>query len=437
MFKTHEACIAHEWHGQHNRLNACEQHLHDRTYPSSYDDDSSHVRIVAVGDLHGDWMCLLRVLELSEMFTITRDGKDVTECHWDGGLHDYFVVCGDCVDMKRGNDPAAEVAHAEWRILLLLSQLCDESDGHVMRLVGNHEIMLLEGVDTFRTTQSIHNDNLRGKGDWRRLWSQTDGIYRRLVASHGGYRAVVRINGWIFCHGGIPYQLVKQLHDEHKLDGDYTLEYINRFYYRMVIENLSKSYMQTKYSISDELYHNLLQVLWTRIYASQSVDMLSPCEEYTRMIDRLYPETESKCRLVVAHCIQPMNGLLRRTEPANFSIRTMIPRYAPTVANWNASDRAVENRVFSSTYDAKTLTCIYPPPQTADSKCPRFVGINGDCAGADGDNIPRVFRIDCAMSHAFDAVLEDTPEMRYAREPQILVVTLKDGTERVSIHRFE
>ena len=427
MFKRHEECIAHEWIGQKNRLNSCERHLiGDKTFPSSYEDDSPDVRIVAVGDLHGDWLCLLRILELSRMFTMIKDGDNVVECHWNGGLHDYLVVCGDCVDMKRGDDPVAEVAHAEWRMLILLSQLCDESDGHVIRLVGNHEIMLLEGVETFRTANSIHNDQLRGDGDWRRLWLQTDGMYRKLVGSCGGYRAVVRINRWIFCHGGVPYQLVRQLKDELNLEGDRTLEYINQFYHRMVSENLSSDNMRARHGISDTLYQSLLQILWTRVYASPSIDMRSPCEEYTQMIDRLYPGNSAHYRLVVAHCIQPSNGLLRNSQVPTVSIRTMIPRRIEHVSM----------RVTSSIYDTQTQTCIYPLSLNVEPECPLYVGINGDCASADSAHVPRVYRIDCAMSHAFDALFDETREMRYAREPQILVVQIENGAEQVSVHRF-
>ncbi len=427
MLREHEACIANEWRGQQNALNSCEKNLvNDETFQSSYDDDSPDVRIVAVGDLHGDWVCLLRILELSGMFTTTREGDQVVECSWNGGKHDYLVVCGDCVDMKRGTDPVAEVAHAEWRILTLLSQLCEESNGHVIRLVGNHEIMLLDGVETFRTAQSIRNDQNRAGGDWRRLWLQTDGMYRRLVASSGGYRAVVRINQWIFCHGGVPYQLVKQLNDELHLDGDRTLEYINQFYYRMVSENQTKHDLFVKHGISDELYQSLLQVLWTRVYASPSVDMRSPCDEYTRTMDQLYPG-HSNYKLVVAHCIQPMSGMMRSSIHPTVSIRTMIPSHVEHVSN----------RVVSSVYDQRTQTCIYPlDPTNDESGCPAYVGINGDCTGGADKHIPRVFRIDCAMSHAFDSLFDHTPEMRHAREPQILVATVKDGTEHVSIHRF-
>lgn len=427
MFKKHEACLAREWQGLQNTLNSCERHrVNDGVRPSSYDDDSPDVRIVAVGDLHGDWLCLLRILELSGMFEMTRDrDQSVVDCHWSGGPHDYLVVCGDCVDMKRGADPVAEVAYAEWRILLLLNELCHESDGHVMRLVGNHEMMLLDGVETFRTTQSIRNDELRGRGDWRRLWSQSDGMYRRLLSSYGGYRAVLRINRWIFCHGGVPYQLIKRISDEHHLDGDHALDYINRFYYRMVVESRTKQDMHERHGVSDAHYDDLLQVLWTRVYASPSIDMLSPCAEFERMIDRLYPARGAQYRLVVAHCIQPTSGLLRGSQPPTVSIRAMIPRRTLRASRG----------VTSSVYDECAQTCVYPLDARAAPDCPAYVGINGDCTDGD-DPTPRVFRIDCAMSHAFDALFDDTPEMRYARQPQILVVAAASGAEQVSIRRF-
>jgi len=433
MFQRYEMCIAHEWDGLNNAPNACERPLlDDRPFPSVYDDDSPDVRIAAVGDLHGDWACLIRLLELSRMCTLLRsdDGRVVEACRWSGGPHDYLVVCGDCVDMKRGDDdPVAEVAYAEWKILLLLSQLCAESDGHVIRLVGNHEMMLLDGEATYRTRRSVRNDERRAHGDWRRLWRQTDGIYRKLVASHGGYRAVVRINRWIFCHGGVPHRLVEQLHAEHRIDGDRTLEYVNRFYHRVVVENLSRAEMHARHGISDTLYHQLWQVLWTRVYATPSLDARAPCDEFMRMIDRLYPTPPGgeAYRLVVAHCVQPSHGRLPyTTEPSSVSIRTLLPQRAIDVSA----------RVASHVYDAQTHACIYPRAPDAPPECPPYVGVNGDCADATSAHTPRVFRIDCAMSHAFDALFDATPAMRFAREPQILVVTQVDGASRVAIHRF-
>ncbi len=144
------------------------------------------------------------------------------------------------------------------------------------------------------------------------------------------------------------------------------------------------------------------------------------------MMARLYPADSARYRLVVAHCIQPSNGLLRHAHTPSLSIRTMIPR---RVAH-------VSTRVTSAVYDAHTQTCVYPLDPQVESECPTYVGINGDCASDDAPHVPRVYRIDCAMSHAFDALFDATREMRYAREPQLLVVEREDAAERVSVHRF-
>lgn len=89
-------------------------------------DDGAHRRIVAVGDLHGDYAHALAVLRAAGV--VAADSAD-----WVGG-RDVLVSTGDTVD--RGDDTI--------RIYELYQSLCEQSvraGGKVITLLGNHEMM--------------------------------------------------------------------------------------------------------------------------------------------------------------------------------------------------------------------------------------------------------------------------------------------------------
>lgn len=86
-------------------------------------------RIVAVGDLHGDYDQYIKVL--------TTNGLVDEQLRWQGGKT-HFVQLGDVVD--RGPDSIRIIRH-----LMKLEKQARKKGGRVHVLIGNHEVMNIQG----------------------------------------------------------------------------------------------------------------------------------------------------------------------------------------------------------------------------------------------------------------------------------------------------
>jgi Calcineurin-like phosphoesterase len=184
-------------------------------------------RIVAIGDLHGDYVQYQTLLKLNEIVD--------DQGHWQAG-RTHLVQLGDVPD--RGADSLLIV-----RSLMRLQREASKSGGVVHTLIGNHEAMNILGdlryvhpgeyaalvtrksvrlqknylakviahrikadpaldKDQNALRAQLANQYPAGFVEHRVLW-QPGGEIARWVA---GNPAVIRINRTLFCHGGInPY----------------------------------------------------------------------------------------------------------------------------------------------------------------------------------------------------------------------------------------
>ncbi|XP_007016992.2 PREDICTED: shewanella-like protein phosphatase 1 isoform X1 [Theobroma cacao] len=188
-------------------------------------------RIVAVGDLHGDLDQARSALEMAGV--LSSDGEDL----WTGG-DAVLVQLGDVLD--RGDDEIA--------ILSLLRSLdiqAKANGGAVFQVNGNHETMNVEG--DFRYVESGAFDECadfleylndyqydwegalagwcsmsrrwtdeqkmsrNNWGPWNLVKRQKGVISRSVLFRPGGplacelarHAVVLKVNDWIFCHGGL------------------------------------------------------------------------------------------------------------------------------------------------------------------------------------------------------------------------------------------
>jgi hypothetical protein len=180
-------------------------------------------RIVAVGDVHGDYKQFVTVLRATGV--IDRSGK------WAGGKT-HFVQVGDLVD--RGPD-----SRRVMDLVITLEKQARSAGGFVHALIGNHEAMNLYG--DLRYTTAADFDAFRGPNSemirkvfweehlkelqksspgvnvddaYRKKWETEhplgffehryefgpNGTYGKWIRSHN---AVVKINDILFLHGGI------------------------------------------------------------------------------------------------------------------------------------------------------------------------------------------------------------------------------------------
>ncbi len=86
-------------------------------------------RVIAIGDVHGAYESLLRILEAADLV----DG----EAHWVGS-DAILVQLGDLID--RGGDDRKVL-----ELMMRLEKEAERAGGRVIALLGNHEVMNLQG----------------------------------------------------------------------------------------------------------------------------------------------------------------------------------------------------------------------------------------------------------------------------------------------------
>ncbi len=174
-------------------------------------------RIVAVGDVHGDFQQFVTVLRQAGVI----DDKN----RWSGG-RTHLVQTGDVLD--RGPDSRKVL-----ELLMALEPQAAKAGGQVHALIGNHEVMNIVGdlryvspgeYAAFRSGKSqqlqdrawkVLSDSTRRNdavyhAQWllehplgwveQRLAFEGNGRYATWIRGHD---AVLKINDWLFLHGGI------------------------------------------------------------------------------------------------------------------------------------------------------------------------------------------------------------------------------------------
>jgi hypothetical protein len=137
---------------------------------------SEPARVVAIGDLHGDPSALERVLALAGL--VDAGGA------WTGGAA-RLVFTGDMVD--RGPDSRG--------VLRRIRQL--QAEGHATPLLGNHEVMNLQG--DLRYVNPEDSAGYGGADARAAAFGPTgeDGAWLR------GLDAVAKVEDTVFVHGGV------------------------------------------------------------------------------------------------------------------------------------------------------------------------------------------------------------------------------------------
>jgi hypothetical protein len=166
-------------------------------------------RVVAIGDIHGDYEKLTAVLRLCQI----TDAKD----RWIAGAT-HLVQTGDVLDRGKDSKKAMD-------LLMQLEGQAERAGGRVHALIGNHEYMTMSGDLRYVSDGELaaFGDGPRGTplsqlplGDfphYRAAFAPT-GPYGRWISGHN---AIVRINGTLFMHGGISprylHRDIEQLND--------------------------------------------------------------------------------------------------------------------------------------------------------------------------------------------------------------------------------
>jgi hypothetical protein len=167
---------------------------------------SAVARVVAIGDIHGDFERLQQTLRLCKL----TDAQD----QWIGGKT-HLVQTGDVLD--RGPDSKKAMD-----LLMALEEKARKAGGAVHALIGNHEFMTMTG-----DLRYVSNGELAAFGTGPRATPVGSDpgaefpAYSAAFAKTGkygkwilGHSAVVKINDTLFMHGGLsPRYLNRKLRD--------------------------------------------------------------------------------------------------------------------------------------------------------------------------------------------------------------------------------
>ena len=165
-------------------------------------------RIIAIGDIHGDFRVLLKCLRIAKVIDEKR--------RWIGG--DTVVIqLGDQVDSKcrSGNCERDDIGD-ELKIIKFLDELSVEASrnggGAVYSLLGNHELMNVMGNINYTSAENIVS--FGGRNGRINKFAPSGEIAVYLACNRN---SIMKIGDYIFVHGGLLPNKARQ----------YTLENIN------------------------------------------------------------------------------------------------------------------------------------------------------------------------------------------------------------------
>lgn len=231
-------------------------------------------RVVVIGDLHGDWDATVETLKNAGVLRENKYGNYV----WIGG-NTFVIQVGDQVDRKSrdiydNTDEASELKII--KLLDYLHNLAKKKGGAVLSLLGNHELMNVEGNFNYASDMGIR---FFGGPDGRYNAFKPGGWLAKYLAENRSSFFIV--NNWLFVHGGITKEFVD----------NYSLNELNYYVREYLLGNINYNNDQKL----DYFLHHPNSVFWARNLGNDSVN----CEE----VDYICKKLKIK-GIVVGHTVQ-------------------------------------------------------------------------------------------------------------------------------------
>ena len=225
-------------------------------------------RIIVIGDIHGDYQMMINSLKIANLI----DNND----NWIGN-DTYVVQVGDQIDRCRPNDRSCDQQiipndqDDDLNILTYLTNLhkkAQEYNGAVISLLGNHELMNVDGNLDYVSMAGIGalpsvKSYFKSKQDRINQFSRGNELSTFLACTR--YVAVI-IGSNLFAHAGIIGKIAKE-YDLKSINQIMTLFLLNKFNDKNFIfdEKTKKSYNVAK-NDTNKLFYDSESPLWNRIY---------------------------------------------------------------------------------------------------------------------------------------------------------------------------
>jgi hypothetical protein len=199
-------------------------------------------RIIVIGDIHADFVLALKLLKIAKVIEIVKSNKsNKKKVNWIGGktvvvqLGDVLDGCrpinGECIsDDNNKNNPS------DIKILKLFHRLNEQAEkvgGKLLMLLGNHEIMNVEGIMNYVSTKDFKEfekyDKNKSGIEGRKYAFLEGNKYAKYMGCN--FFSSIIIGNNFFIHGGFVDKIIKHLeindnHDDN--DKRYNFETINK-----------------------------------------------------------------------------------------------------------------------------------------------------------------------------------------------------------------
>jgi len=298
-------------------------------------------RIIAIGDVHGDYDYLIHLLKMARVI----DNNE----HWIGG-NTYIVQVGDQIDNCRPNysycnDPSTTKNDKaeDTKIINYLEQLHQEAvknHGAVISLLGNHEFMNITGDLSYVSYKNIQEfNNVTGR---KKAFSK-DGKYgRKLICTHP---AAIIIGRNLFVHAGILPKILETMPELRKIltesvndeiENMKSKDLINFLISRVLSKHINKEYLYKLDAKRKVYWENLLN--YEHISTKKIIKILSSNTEILQNLIQKIDEIKKYLKDEITglkinelHPIEVINTIIRRWLLQKINIEN-----AETVENLNS-----------------------------------------------------------------------------------------------------
>ena len=280
-------------------------------------------RIIAIGDVHGDMKLIIECLEISNVILRIKNMKNIQnkisvvlndeKQYYDWIGKDTIVVqIGDQNDSCRPNnntcdDPIADDINI-FNFFTQLHKLALGHGGGVYSLIGNHEIMNIEGNFEYTSNADIQmfknykdpytNKIIRDPIDARRHAFTNGNQYANFMGCTR--KSALIINDFLFVHGGISASFLKNFRGRDKLHELNT-----------IVKNWLLNTLQTnshQIIMNQILNDNEYSPFWTRVLGSLPAHLPFNDEKCKSLLDPVLESYKIK-GMVIGHTPQIQDGI--------------------------------------------------------------------------------------------------------------------------------
>jgi len=417
--------------------------------------------IYALGDIHGDIMPLIICLRdccqvIKKKFAFDQNKEDIKlikelskeyndvsykddlNYEW-CGEDSYIVLCGDILDNARGNiqNKPQEFPFEEAKIFKFINAINKQAmmkNGRIFKVLGNHDMYNLNGnvkthyssyVSEYAKNYNGYKVGAEGRLDY--FGKGKPGA--KLIGEDGAYLFLM-IRDFIFVHGGISSSLVTVKN----------IETINESLMKYIYDSRENMFDSETKSIENLLTFSNEDndgLVFDRYFGFKQEDVSE-----SDMCSSLYNKFKSLCREIINKYDKiDIKKTKKHFTTSNHPIcdpNTM----KLVIGHCNQNQVTNENnQIYKSSYNriikknVKEGMCFSKefggPVYSGDqSSTEGIYGITVSCGNRNKDNVidynnPSIFRLDVAMSRAFNIGRTDNKYI-YSRTPQVLKIDYKN-----------